>query len=169
MIWKPIPNSCYEASDAGEIRRVGSERPFSLADDGRGYKVVSLWMADRRLQFKVHRLVCFAFNGKCPGWADQVRHLNGIKHDNRPENLAWGNANQNAQDSIDHGVLVCGADHPHAVGDSAIAKEIRRMYVNHMTGRTKAMNGFIITLVDTFGYSYQTTYRMCVGEHHATK
>lgn len=46
----------------------------------------------------LHRLVCLAFNGPPPPGKDQVRHLNGIPDDNRPENLAWGNSSENMLD-----------------------------------------------------------------------
>ena len=169
MIWKLIPNSCYEASETGEIRRVGSECRFKHQEDHNGYATVALWLVDRRVTFKVHRLICFAFHGMSPDWATLVRHLNGNKKDNHPNNLAWGTAKQNAQDSIAHGVQVRGRLHPSAVGEIEHAMEIRRLYLKHMRGRRKAANGFVLSLVGRFDYSYKTTYRMCTGEHHATK
>src|SRR5262249_12949164 len=33
----------------------------------------------------------------------EVRHLNGIRTDNRPENLAWGTKSENMQDAVRHG------------------------------------------------------------------
>lgn len=52
----------------------------------------------RRLS--VHRLVALAWHGEPPKSDSCVRHLNGRKLDNRPENLRYGSARQNFADMI---------------------------------------------------------------------
>jgi hypothetical protein len=49
--------------------------------------------------YLVHRFVCKAFNGRPLPEQTCCRHLNGIKTDNRPENLAWGTHKDNCDDS----------------------------------------------------------------------
>lgn len=51
----------------------------------------------------VHRLICSAFHGHRPGAAFEVRHLDGVRSNNRPENLKWGTKKENAVDRIFHG------------------------------------------------------------------
>jgi hypothetical protein len=52
--------------------------------------------------FSVHRLICQAWHGPAPSPNAQVRHLNGHKLDNRPQNLTWGSFNDNWKDKIRH-------------------------------------------------------------------
>ena len=49
---------------------------------------------------RVHRLVAMAFHGLPPDGATMCRHLNDKKHDNRPENLAWGTHPDNIKDKV---------------------------------------------------------------------
>ncbi len=65
-----------------------------------GYSVIRI--GSERKKFKVHSLVLRAFVGPRPKGM-QIRHINGIKSDNRLENLAYGTAKENAADRKIHG------------------------------------------------------------------
>lgn len=67
-----------------------------------GYQVVGLWVSGKQKLVRVHRLVLTVFRGECPEGME-CRHLNGIRNDNRLENLAWGTRKENAEDRIRHG------------------------------------------------------------------
>ena len=45
--------------------------------------------------FKIHRIVCEAFNGPAPFPRAVVIHINEDAHDNRPSNLKWGTQKEN--------------------------------------------------------------------------
>lgn len=45
-----------------------------------------------------------------------MRHLNGIKTDNRPENLAWGTDKENAADALRLGEIKRGPASPNWTG-----------------------------------------------------
>jgi hypothetical protein len=48
-----------------------------------------------------HRLACEAWHGL--GDKLEVRHLNGVRTDNRPANLCWGTPAENQADRLAHG------------------------------------------------------------------
>ncbi len=88
-VWKKIPGlRCYEASDLGYIRRVGTSKPLKGICDRDGY--VQVRLSENNIQFtkKVHRLVASAFLEN-PYDYPMVNHKNEIKDDNRVNNLEW--------------------------------------------------------------------------------
>lgn len=107
--WRPIPGySGYEASEDGEVRRrvTGNAthpgRVLKLKID-RGYWAVKLYADDgKQRSMFVSRAVCLAFHGESNGL--QACHRNGIKADNRAENLYWGTPLENGQDRMFHAV-----------------------------------------------------------------
>jgi hypothetical protein len=60
----------------------------------KGYLRVRLLFDGKYINYRVHRLVAIAFLPKLEG-KNQVNHINGIKHDNRLENLEWCNNQEN--------------------------------------------------------------------------
>lgn len=114
VTWLPI-DGCpgYEVSSDGRVRSV---RYRTLKSNGRyhtragqvlklrmspdGYPKVRIYKG----AYTVHRLVCIAFHGPQPDEDVEVRHLNGIKTDNRVANLAWGTRSENMRDNVRHGV-----------------------------------------------------------------
>lgn len=63
-----------------------------------GYLRVRLRTGGKLAKFAVHRLIAMAFHGLPKDVKMHVRHLNGIKDDNRPDNLRWGTAKENSDD-----------------------------------------------------------------------
>jgi hypothetical protein len=58
---------------------------------------------------QVHQAVLLAWGCERPSADHQVRHLNGIKTDNRLTNLAWGTLRENLDDKIRHGTCAKGS------------------------------------------------------------
>ncbi len=84
--WKPIPSAPnYEASDAGDIRRIGKSQPL-VSVPNFGYPRVCLRVNGRNRNGRVHRLVAEAFLGPSDM---EVNHKNGDKTDNRLVNLEY--------------------------------------------------------------------------------
>ncbi len=91
MIWRDIPGyeGHYQISDKGLVKSLkwGKERILKPRYM-RGYQNVWLSKDGNTKSIQVHQLVTMAFLGHTPnGMSVTVDHINGVKDDNRPENL----------------------------------------------------------------------------------
>lgn len=109
-IWKPIPSlaGTYEASSEGQIRRAIAGQATRIGTIikptvSRGYHRISVHFNRKQLTRSVHRLVAEAFLGPVPA-AMPINHKNGVKHDNRIENLEICTVSENTA----HGYRVLG-------------------------------------------------------------
>ena len=94
-IWKPIVgHEGFEASDAGHIRNAKTQHQLNESPINTGYLTVSCKGYGTCL---VHRLIAMAFY-PTEDFTKQVNHINGIKTDNRPENLEWMSLGDNVRD-----------------------------------------------------------------------
>lgn len=164
--WRAVPGyeGMYEVSDQGRVRSLDRHVPnnFRLSgftfvrgrmmvpiDDTRGYLRVGLTKANRKKHFRIHQLVLMAFVGPCPT-KQEVRHLNGIKTDNRLENLQYGTKLENVQDILKHGNhgmknrVNCKIGHPLVWSEGRqqricpiCTREKDRQYQRESTARTR--------------------------------
>lgn len=150
--WLPVVGfeGRYEVSDRGRVRclvinrtggRNGSvslranpqSRPvpriLQLGISSNGYVSANLTNATvLRKYFHVHTLVAAAFIGPRPD-GKQVAHGDGCKTNNRPENLRYVTAKENAADRERHGRTRRGDKSGRAKLTEAIVREIRARYV----------------------------------------
>lgn len=115
--WWPIEGfPMYEVSDLGRVRswqRMGrrrerSEKPRLLKPHpgNHGYLTVGLRrLGSPRAHTKpIHGLVARAFIGPCPP-GKEAAHENGVRTDNRADNLRWKARKENVADAIRHGTF----------------------------------------------------------------
>lgn len=70
-----------------------------------GYYIICLQLKDRRKNFRIHRLVCEAFNGKAPTEKHVVNHKDKNPLNNCADNLEWISQKENTQYSFSKAVL----------------------------------------------------------------
>lgn len=133
--WLPCRNlDGYEVSSRGRVRSldrvvVGGVHPFrkikgvirKLSKTYNGYMTVRT----TNKGFFVHRLVLEAFTNS-GGEGMQVCHNNGIRYDNRVENLRWDSAIGNNNDKVLHGTIGRGEMHSQAKLTNEQVTEIRK-------------------------------------------
>lgn len=104
-IWKDIPNyeGIYQASNLGRIKslKFGKERVLRHGLHKVGYCYIYLYKRGKGITNLVHRLVAIAFLGESDL---QVNHKNGIKSDNRLENLEYCTGSENNKHAYDIGL-----------------------------------------------------------------
>jgi hypothetical protein len=175
-VWVPCPGfEAYEVSSYGRVRRIaqiqlrigprGGEYEHKIQARlmktwimPNGYVRVAPYDARRRpVHTLVHRLVCEAFNGPQPPLKPEVDHINGIRTDNRADNLRWADKVDQKETSEKIGTLLKGDRHPLAkMSDSDVAF-VRKVY------KTKGKPTEAKALAREFGVSKQCIYDIVNG------
>lgn len=86
------------------ITRVRAPQTYTAQIDHSGYFEIGLRQDGLRTRAKLHQLVAHAF---VPGYSAGlcVNHINGIKTDNRAENLEWVSLARNTQHAWETGLV----------------------------------------------------------------
>ena len=135
MRWKIILDwPDYAVSDTGLVKRATDSRVFPAGfilnfAAIHGYPVVWLYCKGKaRRWFYVHFLVARAFLEPKPSPKHQVCHNNGVRDDNRAENLRWDTSQGNLADRKRHGTELRGERNGRAKLTAEQVLEIRHRY-----------------------------------------
>jgi hypothetical protein len=108
-IWKDIPNyeGLYQVSNLGRIKSLkkkerSREKILKNSIDFAGYKLAHLYKFNKLKTIRVHRLVLLAFKGNSNL---QCNHINGVKSDNRLENLEYCTQSENTKHAFKTGLF----------------------------------------------------------------
>lgn len=162
-IFKPVPvdkyKELYEVGNKGsiksfsrtyysgeyyKIKKTNEEKCMKLGYDKDGYLLVGLTKDGATKTYKVHRLVAMAFIPNPYGYLI-VNHKNGIRDDNRVENLEWCTNQYNIEYSL--------------------AKPI--MGINKLDGEVVIFKS--CREVDNYGFDHSAVIKCCKGRQNSHK
>lgn len=170
--WKAVEgfSGKYEVSSLGNLRSVDrtvvQKSPtgngvsvrylkgcqLKLKKTKQGYYEISFCAKkSKKVTKRVHQLVATAFISN-PYNKPHINHINGIKTDNRVENLEWVTPKENVQHAIKNNLIgyLFGEDHQ----NTHLTKEDVEFIRNNYKYRSKEWN--TTTLSKKFGISLQT-------------
>lgn len=151
--WKPVFGweGLYDVSDCGRVRALyfgnhGQYKPGRIIKPSihqNEYIFVTLFRPETRpvkgrgtphpgKARSVHSLVLEAFKEPRP-YGKVARHLDGVRTNNTPENLAWGTISENCDDAKRHGTFVIGEKNGFSILTENDVKEMRRLRRDGLT------------------------------------
>lgn len=162
--WKEHPKApSYFFSSDGLVARLYVKqgtpcvRLLRGCKSGHGYRAISYPIGNGSYgRLYIHRAVCELFHGKPPHSGMQVRHLDTNMNNNSASNLAWGTAQDNANDGKRAGKTAAGSKNPNA--------KLTAEAVNKMRAMRLELNATFKSIAKTFGVSTMTAHRAVLGK-----
>lgn len=125
-IWKPIcvfPKE-YLVSNTGKVFSIRRKKFLKSTLDKDGYVYYVLCVNGKRLTIKAHRLVASAFIPNLEN-KNAIDHINGIRTDNRVENLKWVTNKENTHNPITYKKLINSCATPERLSKLYYASSLR--------------------------------------------
>ena len=170
--WMPVLGyeGVYEVSDQGRVRSLARRVPRGhshLTIAGKllkpaphivtGYNVVRLSRDGDSVLARVPVLVCEAFHGPRPT-GKQAAHRNGVRTDDRADNLEWLTRRENDADKDAHGTRLIGEQSPVSILTVPQVHEIRRL---------RSLGGTYQQIADRLGVTFEMVRSVIVGRSWA--
>lgn len=105
IIWKPLKNfeSTHLISNLGNIKCISTDKLLNILKHSRGYNAINININKTKNHLLLHRLLAINFIDN-PNNYTQVNHINGVKTDNRLENLEWISPSNNMKHAFKTGL-----------------------------------------------------------------
>jgi hypothetical protein len=162
--WATIPSfPRYEASTAGEVRRIGATHPKTPTPTNDGYLAVAVVGEDGPRTRLVHRLVAETFIGDITGLV--VHHKNGCGMDPRLENLEVMSQADNVRRSYADGTAgtLRGERRPEVWGRGQLtAQQVMTLRRAKASGK----RGVIAELARAYEVDYGVAYAAASGTNY---
>lgn len=161
-IWKPIKEykDLYEVSNTGKVRNIKTKYILNPYKTNKGYYYANLCINKKSKGIGIHRLVALNFIDN-PENKPQVNHINGIKADNRAENLEWVTCSENIIHSYKNGMQRMAWDRElinrNAMKHFKKIKNIEQNIIfNSITEASKSLNINISSISSCLNGRYKT-------------
>lgn len=160
----PIPghSGYYARADGAIIGKRGKAMNGHI--DRCGYHQVLLYENGKTKNAQVHRLMLMAFKPTKNMDSLQANHINGMKSDNRIQNLEWCTRSENLHHAYDTGLekKMTGTKHHRHIFDQAAINDIRtHCRLNSHDGNSAA------SFARKYGCHYYTIIRLVKGITYA--
>ena len=170
-IWKPIQGyeEYYEVSSEGNVRSKDRIRANGIPIKGKqlkpnvlkdGYAQVTLVVNGKPKCMKIHRLVAIAFIEN-PENKPQVNHKNGIRNDNRVENLEWVTISENHR----HAFAVLGKKAAkYWLGKPSVNRKLTKEQIESIISDSRSQ----IVIAKDYGVCQQTISNIKQKKHYVS-
>lgn len=159
MELRPIPSTLgYSASKCGKIISNHRLEPFELKQSNhrQGYKKVCVKTENGIKNRLVHRLVLEAWIGSCPDGC-VTNHKNGIKSDNRLENLEYCTQSENMAHACGYGL---SPKPPTTQGSECRLSKLDEEKVLAIRSSADRKPGYLRRLADKYGITPSTVSKI---------